>query len=50
MKKRTGPHESTIREFQIGPERLYVGKALSEFQGVLTGVPQYLGGSTPSMK
>lgn len=50
MKKRTGPHESTIREFQIGPERLYVGKALSEFQGVLTGVPQYLGGSAPSMK
>jgi circadian clock protein KaiC len=50
MKKRTGTHESTIREFQIGPERLHVGKALSEFQGVLTGVPQYLGGSAPSVK
>ena len=50
MKKRTGPHESTIREFQIGPNRLQVGKALSDFQGVLTGVPQYLGGATPLLK
>jgi circadian clock protein KaiC len=47
MKKRSGPHESTIREFQIGPERLRVGKALSEFQGVLTGVPHYIGASGP---
>ena len=47
MKKRTGPHESTIREFSIGPGRLHVGKALSDFQGVLTGIPQYLGGSAP---
>ena len=50
MKKRSGPHESTIREFQIGPERLRVGAALSEFQGVLTGVPQYIGASTPLFK
>ena len=50
MKKRTGTHESTIREFQIGPERLHVGKALSEFHGVVTGVPQYLGGSAPSVR
>jgi len=45
MKKRSGPHESTIREFQIGPDRLHVGKALSEFQGVLSGIPQYIGAS-----
>jgi circadian clock protein KaiC len=50
MKKRTGPHESTIREFQIGPERIRVGAALSEFQGVLTGVPHYIGASTPLFK
>ncbi len=43
MKKRTGRHEATIRELQMGPDRLYVGKALSDFQGVLTGVPQYIG-------
>ena len=43
MKKRTGQHESTIRELRLGPDRIHVGRALSEFQGVLTGVPQYVG-------
>ena len=43
MKKRTGRHEATIRELRIGPDRLYVGKVLSDFQGVLTGVPHYIG-------
>lgn len=50
MKKRSGPHESTIREFQIGPDRLRVGAALSDFQGVLTGVPHYIGASAPLFK
>ena len=45
MKKRSGTHESTIRELRIGPNRLHVGRALSDFQGVLTGVPQYVGGA-----
>lgn len=43
MKKRTGGHEATIRELRIGPDRLHVGDALSDFQGVLTGVPHYIG-------
>jgi circadian clock protein KaiC len=43
MKKRTGSHESTIRELRLGPDRVHVGRALAEFQGVLTGVPQYIG-------
>jgi len=47
VKKRTGAHESTIREFQIGPDRLHLGAALIEFQGVLTGVPHYTGGAGP---
>jgi circadian clock protein KaiC len=50
MKKRSGPHEQTIREFQLGPERLRVGAALSDFQGVLTGVPHYIGAATPLFK
>jgi circadian clock protein KaiC len=50
MKKRSGPHEQTIRQFQIGPDRLRVGAALSEFQGVLTGVPHYIGASAPLFK
>jgi circadian clock protein KaiC len=50
VKKRTGRHESTIREFQIGPDRLRVGTALTEFEGVLTGVPRYTGASVPLLQ
>ncbi len=41
IKKRSGLHESTIREFSSASGRLVVGPALTEFQGVLTGVPNY---------
>lgn len=44
IKKRTGPHESTIREFMIDGGGIRVGEALTEFRGVLTGVPIYEGG------
>jgi circadian clock protein KaiC len=37
VKKRSGPHERTIREFFLGPKGVRVGKALSEFRGILTG-------------
>jgi circadian clock protein KaiC len=47
MKKRTGRHEAAIRELQIGPDRVHVGSPLSEFQGVLTGVPHYIGAPGP---
>jgi len=43
MKKRTGPHEETMREFRIGSEGLRVGPALEQFQGVLTDVPAFSG-------
>ena len=43
LKKRTGQHENTIREFSIGNTGLKVGPALDKFQGVLRGVPQYVG-------
>jgi len=42
VKKRSGPHERTIRELRLtsrGPE---VGEPLKGFQGVLTGVPTIL--------
>lgn len=50
VKKRTGGHETTIRELQIGPGAIRVGDALSAFHGVLTGVPQYVGESGPLLK
>jgi circadian clock protein KaiC len=49
LKKRTGPHEKTIREFTIDHDGLKVGLPLDKFQGVLRGVPQYLGAQTPQM-
>lgn len=41
VKKRSGPHEDTIRELAIGPSGIVVGEALTDFHGVLTGVPIY---------
>jgi len=43
IKKRTGSHESTIREFNIGGNGLTLGEPLVAFQGVLRGVPQFFG-------
>ena len=43
IKKRTGAHETTIREFQIKDKGLAVGEPLEKFQGVLRGVPNYAG-------
>lgn len=47
LKKRSGVHEQTIREFRIRAGGLKVGTPLRSFQGVLTGVPQYLGKEGP---
>jgi circadian clock protein KaiC len=41
VKKRTGYHENTIREMRLSSEGITVGGPLSDFQGVLTGVPVY---------
>jgi circadian clock protein KaiC len=47
VKKRTGVHENSIRELKLGPDRVQVGEPLKHFQGILTGVPQYVGPSKP---
>jgi circadian clock protein KaiC len=47
LKKRSGHHEHTIREFQITERGVRVGEPLHAFQGVLTGVPDYLGERQP---
>ena len=44
FKKRTGPHERTIRELRISEQGLHVGETLTQFRGIMTGVPQYMGG------
>jgi circadian clock protein KaiC len=49
LKKGTGSHENTIREFTIGWNGIIVGPALEKFQGILRGVPQYVGASAPKL-
>ena len=50
VKRRSGNHERTIREFRVAQGGLEVGEPLTEFQGILTGVPSYTGSSGPLMK
>jgi circadian clock protein KaiC len=49
LKKRTGSHENTIREFTIGRNGITVGPVLEKFHGVLRGVPQYIGANAPKI-
>ena len=41
FKKRTGPHERSIRELRIDETGVHIGEPLSRFRGIMTGVPQY---------
>jgi circadian clock protein KaiC len=43
IKKRSGPHEDTLRELTMSGTGVHVGRSLDEFQGVLSGVPVFLG-------
>jgi circadian clock protein KaiC len=44
LKKRTGAHEKTIRELRLEGTGITLGEPLTEFEGVLTGVPAFRGG------
>ena len=50
IKKRTGEHEATIREYRIDARGLTIGEPLEGFQGVLRGVPVYVGGGQPLLE
>lgn len=47
IKKRTGQHEDTIREYKIRNDGLTLGEPLTGFQGILTGVPLFVGEGRP---
>ena len=49
VKKRTGDHERTIREARVQRGGLHIGGPLTEFQGVLTGVPSFIGATRDLM-
>lgn len=49
VKKRTGTHENTIREYVIDKRGITVGEPLTAFHGVLRGVPSLVGGNSEGM-
>lgn len=50
VKKRSGAHERTIREYKLEAGAIRVGDPLVRFRGVLTGVPIYDGGGGTLME
>jgi circadian clock protein KaiC len=47
IKKRTGPHDDTIREMNITSQGPVLGEPLEDYHGVLRGVPTYSGPGRP---
>ena len=43
LKRRSGPHERSIRELRLSPQKIEVGESLRQFEGVLTGIPRFVG-------
>jgi circadian clock protein KaiC len=43
FKKRTGPHQRSIRRLLIDEGGVHVGEPLRKFRGIMTGVPRYDG-------
>lgn len=44
FKRRGGPHENTIRELSLSAEGLKIGQPLTHLRGVMSGIPESLGG------
>lgn len=43
VKKRSGPHEVAVREMRIDANGISIGEPLANFQGVLSGRPEFTG-------
>jgi circadian clock protein KaiC len=50
VKKRSGNHEHTIREFRLTSNGLFLGPPLTNFNGIFSGTPVYTGDSAPLMQ
>jgi circadian clock protein KaiC len=48
-KRRAGAHESSLRQLEIGPRGIRIGQPLRQFQGILTGTPEYSGDTLPNV-
>ena len=49
VKKRSGNHEHTIREFKLSNHGITVGPPLNGFSGICGGTPVYQGEEAPLM-
>lgn len=47
VKKRSGDHEHTIREFRLSEQGISLGPPLTNFTGIFSGTPSYTGDSAP---
>src|SRR5437588_4198991 len=47
VKKRSGDHEHTIREFRLSSAGITLGPPLREFSGIFSGNPRYTGETMP---
>src|SRR3982074_1971576 len=50
IKKRTGAHESTIREYRLDNRGLTIGARLENFNGEMRGFPTYVGVGKPLLE
>lgn len=50
LKNRGGAHEDSVRELRIDAGGVRIGAPLTEFRGVLTGTPEYMGIAEPLME
>lgn len=49
-KQRSGSHDDTIRDYRNGKTGVSIGEPLTDFQGVLRGVPTYTGSNNPLLE
>jgi len=49
VKKRSGNHEHSIREFRLSQQGIRLGPPLTEFSGIFSGTPHYVGEKIPPM-
>jgi circadian clock protein KaiC len=50
VKKRSGDHERTLREYKISRRGVEVGDVLRSFRGIMSGIPEYVGDDTRMIK
>lgn len=50
IKKRSGSHETTIRELMMRDNGIALGQPLKEFEGVLSGIPKFKGTADQMME